>query len=256
MNLGLQNKVVFITGSSRGIGLAIAKSFLQEGANVIINARNEEGLIRVADELSLDYPGKISYIVGDVLSNEACDISRVIKNKYGKLDIFIANIGNGKPKTKEILDADEWKRFFDINILGNVQVLADLHNLLIQGGNSNVVFVSSIVAKEVSSAPVAYAAAKSAVITLSKYLSSLWALDGIRVNCVLPGNIYFPNGRWEELKNGDPAGVEEYINNNVPMKRFGTPEEVASAVTFLASERAGFITGASLSIDGGQLKSI
>jgi len=256
MNLGLQDKVVLITGSSRGIGLAIAKSFLQEGANVIINARDEERLKHIADELGHEYQGKISFIAGNVLHDDACNISRFIWNKFGKLDVFVANVGNGKPETEDRLDVDEWKRFFDINVFGNVRVLRDLQELLKKGGTSSIVFVSSIVAKEVSSAPAAYAAAKSAVITLSKYLSSLWAQDGIRVNCVLPGNIYFPNGRWEELKNGDPVGVEEYINGNVPMKRFGKPEEVANAVTFLASECASFISGAELTVDGGQLKSV
>ena len=256
MNLGLEGKIVFITGSSQGIGYATAESFLREGATVIINARDEGRLKRAVTELGQVYPGRISFIAGDILKDNDYAISETIRDKFGKLDVFIANLGNGKPETKEPLDIDEWKRFFDINVFGNVKILSGLQDLLKKGESPSVVFISSIVAKEVSSAPIAYASAKSAVVTLSKYLSSLWAQDGIRVNCVLPGNIFFPNGRWEDLMNEDPTGVKDYINSSVPMKRFGKPEEVADVIVYLASERASFISGTTISVDGGQLRTV
>lgn len=257
MNLGLDNKVAFITGSGRGIGFSTAKTLLEEGAKVIINSRSKGSLREKAEEINKTFPGKCDCVDGDILdSKDSTRISEYIGEKYGKLDVLIANLGSGKPMDKDQLSLDEWQRFFDINVLGNVGMVSRLHTLLINGNTPAVVFVSSIVAKEAAAAPCGYAAAKSAVITLSKYLSRAWAADGIRVNCILPGNIYFEGGRWEELENQDPEGVAEYIKMNVPMQRFGKPEEIADMIAFLVSERASFITGAEIVVDGGQLGSI
>ena len=257
MELGLGGKRVLITGSSRGIGLACAKAFLDEGAIVILNGRNAEHLHRIAEELRESNEDRVYSVVADVLTdNGAGSIQRFVKEKIQGLDIFIANLGNGKAERTDPLDTSEWKRFYDINVLGNLKMLNAIHDFLVHGENPNMVFVSSVIAKEASQAPAGYAAAKSAVLTLNKYLSRSWAEDGIRVNCVLPGNVYFEGGRWEELKRADEDGVSEYIRSVVPMKRFARPEEVADAILFLSSERASFITGAELSVDGGQMRTI
>lgn len=257
MDLRLCGKTAFIVGSTRGIGLATAKSLLEEGAHVIINSRHEVDLRKISEDLSIKYDGRCSYITGDVLNPDDVDrISDFVKIKFGMLDIFVANLGSGKPRDDNQLSVDEWHRFYDVNVIGNVGIASRLYPLLQAGNEASVVFISSIVAKEEAAAPCGYAASKSAVITLSKYLSRIWAEDGIRVNCILPGNIFFEGGRWEELKGQDPEGVTEYINMNVPMKRFGKPEEIADAVSFLVSTRASFITGAVLSVDGGQMRTI
>lgn len=257
MELGLGGKRVLITGSSRGIGLACAKAFLNEGAVVTLNGRDKESLLETTDELRVSHGDRVYHVAADILTDNGADsIRRFVKDEIQGLDIFIANLGNGKTEGDNPLNADEWQRFYDINVLGNLRVLNAIHDSLIHAENPNVVFVSSVIAKEASQAPVGYAAAKSAILTLSKYLSRSWAEDGIRVNCVLPGNVYFEGGRWEELKKADEDGVNKYIRSAVPMDRFARPEEIADSVLFLASERASFITGAQLLIDGGQAKTI
>lgn len=257
MDLGVKDRRVFITGSSGGIGLATAECFLKEGAEVILNSRNETHLEKVSYELKQKYGNKVSYIAADILTEEGIHkISEKLKEEYQGLDILIGNLGNGKPGQDNALDISEWKRFYDINVLGNVRIINALYELLQAGMNPNVVLVSSVIAREVASAPVGYAAAKSAVRTLNKYLSRMWADDGIRVNCVLPGNVYFEGGRWEELLKADNSGIMNYIKTNVPMERFGEPMEIANVITFLASDRASFITGAEISVDGGQLVAI
>lgn len=172
------------------------------------------------------------------------------------LDIAVMNLGSGKAENRNGLAADEWRRFYEINTVSAVNVLDQLYPLLQRGKNANVVLVSSVVARERSAAPVGYAAAKGAILTLCRYLSSLWAVEGVRVNAVVPGNVYFSGGRWEEIMAADEEGTLEYIRRAVPMNRFGTPEEIADAVLFLASERAKFITGAMLNVDGGQQSAI
>lgn len=257
MDLGLKKKVALVLGSSKGIGLAIATSLLEEGANVILNARSEDVLSKEANRLDSKYPGKVDYITADACSEASAKrIADYIENKYKKLDVFIGNIGSGKPNNTNALSIEELRRFYEINVVSNINVLGRISFLLERGINSSVVLISSVVAKEASSAPCGYAAAKSYIVTITKYLSQMYAPKGVRVNCVMPGNVYFEGGRWEELTEDNPESVNSYIESTVAMKRFGKPEEVANAVTFLSSEKASFITGALLAVDGGQLKSI
>lgn len=254
MDLGLGGKKVFITGSTRGIGFTTAKGYLQEGANVILNGRDEDRLRHVVEDLQELYPGRVEGIFADITTPEGTDRTvSFVSDKFGSLDILVCNLGNGKPSSKNVLEAAEWTRFYDVNVIGNVSILDKIYPLLKLPDFASVVLISSIVAKQNASAPIGYAAAKQAILVITKYLSKQWASDGIRVNCVMPGNIKFEGGRWEELIAGDPDGVEKYINNNVPMKRFGKPEEIADAILFLSSSRASFITGSTLVVDGGQL---
>ena len=253
MDLGLTGQKIFISGSSRGIGLATSKALLEEGAEVVLNGRNEKTLSTVCDSLSERYPDRVYAAAGDATTMEGIKgILSKVKAYTTNIDVFVANLGCGKPETDNKLDVDEWKRFYDINVLANISLLNEIYPLLEKGQKQSVVFLSSIVAREKMSAPYGYAAAKSALLTLTKNLAKDWAAAGIRVNCVLPGNIYFHGGRWEELRGQDPVGVDKYIQEQVPAGRFGTPEEIADAILFLCSQRAGFITGSSLVVDGGQ----
>ena len=252
MDLGLKDKIVFISGSGRGIGLATAKSFLQEGARVIINSRSEEHLNTAVSCLQPELRDRVFCIASDALTEKGSDsIVDFIRKKTDSLDCFVANLGGGKPMSTDPLDERELRRFFDLNVMANAVLLNKIHPILKKSGMSSVVFVSSIVAREVAKAPSGYGMSKSAVLSLSKYLSYMWADDGIRVNCVLPGNVFFQGGRWDELLKQDKVATERYIKESVPMKRFGKPEEVASLVSFLLSDAASYITGEVISINGG-----
>ena len=253
MDLGLKGKRVFITASTGGIGLATSEAFLREGSHVIINGRNEKKLYSEMKRLKSTYDADVDCVCGDMTKNE--DIraaAEQMEAKYGSLDVFVANLGSGKPESENPLEVSEWERFYDINVVGAVELSNCLHNLLKRGNEPCVTFLSSVVAREAALAPVGYAAAKSSVRVFSKYLSRMWVDDGIRVNCVLPGNVYFKGGRWEQLRDKGPNGVYDYINTAVPMRRFGKPEEIADTILFLSSRRAGFITGAEIVVDGGQ----
>ena len=150
----------------------------------------------------------------------------------------------------------EWEKGFDINLFSAVKLIQEFDDMWVQQEGGSIVMISSLAACERIGAPYAYAAAKEGIRVLTKYLSDDYAVRNIRVNCVIPGNVFYHGGRWEELLNQDREGIEKYIQENVPLKRFAKPEEVADAIVFLASERAAFITGTSLLVDGGQKRGI
>ena len=253
MDLGLEGKIVFITASSSGIGLSTAEAFLREGSKVIINGRRNQKLEDIGKMLQESYGERVDCFCGDMTDDRTiADLGIYIAKKYRKLDVLVANLGSGKPEYSNYLEENEWKRFYDINVFGEVKLLDRLYELLKEGRESCVTLMSSVVAKEYASAPIGYAASKSAIRILNKYISRKWVDDGIRVNCVLPGNVFFEGGRWEELLKDDEEAVLAYINDNVPMKRFGKPEEIADAIVFLSSRRASFMTGSELTVDGGQ----
>ena len=253
MNLSLQGKRVLVTGSSRGIGLAIAKGFLNEGARVVMSSRNQKELDQCQEELTKENA------TSQILS-VSCDFTQVeeiqklretIIEQWGELDIVVVNVGSGKSVSDAIPDAKSWDDVFSLNFESALSTAREFVPLL-QVSKGNLIFISSIAGLEAFGAPIDYAVAKSAVIAFSKNLARKVAVEGVRINCIAPGNIYFKGGSWDEKIKSDPKRIQSIIETTVPMKRFRTPEEIADAVLFLSSERASFITGACLIADGGQ----
>ena len=257
MYLGLEDKVAFIAGSSRGIGLAIACAFLRERAKVVITGRNVEPLEEASALLTAEAdPQRVLSIRGDM--TDPTEIRRALNeavSAFGGLDAVVANVGSGIARGGWDLTLDDWWSALNINLLGGmVLASAALPHLIARGGGS-LTFISSIVGCEAINAPVTYSAAKAAVQSAMKSLSRLVGSQGVRVNAVAPGNVLFPGGSWERKLAERREFFEQYIQSEVPLQRFGRPEEIADAVVFLASERASFITGACLVVDGGQTRS-
>lgn len=257
MELYLKDKKVLITGATRGIGLAAAREFIREGAKVCITGRDEYRVETVIKSIRHEYPAAdVMGYCGNLLNRDAMlDIHRVIEEKWQTIDVLIPNIGSGKPMTDDPLDIGEWNRLLQVNLLGGIELLQIFQDML-KADQGSIVMVSSIVAREVFGKSYAYAASKEAVLAATKYLAKDMASHGVRVNAVLPGNVIFEGGRWEELISLDEQGVRETIDSTVPMKRFGRPEEIAKAIVFLASDAASFITGTFLTVDGGQTSAI
>ncbi|HBF36351.1 MAG TPA: polyketide synthase [Firmicutes bacterium] len=253
MKLNLHEKRVLITGSSRGIGLAISEAFLEEGARVTLTSRHQSDLDQLKNTLSQRFVQ--SSILA--LACEFTDIERIRKLKeqinltWKGLDILIINLGSGKSVSEPIPSIENFERIFQVNFDSAINTSREFYSL-IKESRGSILFIASIAGVEVTGAPTDYSVAKSALIAYSKNLARKAARDGVRVNCIAPGNIYFDGGTWEEKVKADPERIQRLIETTVPLHRFGKPEEIAAAVAFLASERSSFTTGACLIIDGGQ----
>jgi len=249
MKLNLAGKTAIITGGTRGIGRAIADSLADEGVNVAICARNPEEVRTTEAELAK----KGIKARGDVI--DAGDEEKIkawvvdVCNTMGGIDIVIPNASAFRTGN----DPDAWRAAMEIDVIGAVNATTAAMPFLEQAakekGDAAVVIVSSAAGGEAKYTN-CYGAAKAAQVHLAKGLAREKASIPVRINLVSPGTVYFKGGAWDKIQQNMPDMYKAYMEAN-PMGRMGRPEEIASAVTFLASPLASFITGANLLIDGG-----
>jgi len=257
MDLQLTDKVAIVTGSSRGLGLASARSLIAEGCRVCICARGPEQLAAAAVEVEAvaRRPNMIMTVQADV--STADGISMVIDRtveRFGGLDILVNNVG--RAAGKELLDTSdaEWQAAFDETLFPAIRAsrLAVPH--MKQRGGGAIIMIASIWGRE-SGGRMTYNAVKAAEISLAKSLAQQLAPLNIRVNSIAPGSILFPGGSWHKRQQADPQGIADFIKRELPFGRMGRADEVGTVVAFLASPRASWISGASITVDGCQSKS-
>jgi 3-oxoacyl-[acyl-carrier protein] reductase len=252
MDLNLDNKKVLITGASRGIGLAVAESFLQEGAKTYLVSRGSSALYENEKKLQNIYG--LDNVVAckcDCTNVESLNsLKNEVENKWNSLDVVIVNVGDGRSVSDALPDDMQWKKTWNSNFESALQTARTFLPML-EKSQGVLLFVSSIAGMEAFGAPTDYSTAKTAIIALSKNMARKLA-PNIRVNVIAPGNVYFEGGSWDEKIQQDKGRVDEIIKSTVPMNRFATPQEIAGSAVFLCSDRASFITGTTLVIDGGQ----
>ncbi len=252
MDLELSHKRVLITGASTGIGLAIAEKFLEEGAKVIIVSRGSKNLFENEKKFQNEFGEKNIFAEScDCISSESLlTLERKIKDKWAGIDIVIANVGDGRSVPDPLPNEEQWMKTWNNNFESALRTARTFLPML-QDSKGCLLFISSIAALEAFGAPVDYSTAKTAIAALAKNMARKLAKE-VRVNVLAPGNVLFAGGSWDEKIKEDPVRVKRVIESTVPMNRFGTPDEMADAAVFLCSNRATFITGSTLVVDGGQ----
>jgi len=250
MDLGLEGRKVLVTAASRGIGLSIAQTFADLGCDVAICARSEGGLESAKKDLESRgakvFTKSVDVGEGEALKQFVADAA----SELGGLDVYVANASAGGGPG----DA-AWQANFDVDVMGAVRGVEAAMPSLAESDAASVVFISSTAALEYLGMPQAYNAMKAALITHASDLSQALAGQGVRVNVVSPGPVYFEGGNWDMIKNAMPAIYDNALAQ-CAIGRMGTPEEVARAVAFLASPAASLITGANLVCDGGFTKRV
>lgn len=244
----LENKVAIITGASKGIGRGIAKVFAQEGAAVVLISRSEDDLKKVAAEIDQS-GGKASYIVADITKPE--DMERMAQEtlkRHGRIDILIHNAAGIYPPSRiDVMTNEEWLEAINTNLNGTFYAVKAVIPAMKDQKYGRIVFTSSISGPRVGLPTKShYTASKSGMNGFMKTIAIELAKYNITVNAVEPGNIM-----TEGLSVNTPQVIEERTKP-IPMGRLGTPEETAYAHLFLASDEAGYITGQSIIVDGGQ----
>jgi 3-oxoacyl-[acyl-carrier protein] reductase len=249
MELGLTGKRALVTGSSRGIGYAIAEALVAEGVRVALTARTAADVEAAADRLR-ERGGDVVALTGDLTLS--ADVERVVQGAaeaFGGLDILINNVGGGIGGNTD----EGWQYTFDVNLNAAVRASRAATPLMQAQRSGVILIISSVSGWQVGGSP-QYNAAKAAEIMYARSLAKELGPDGIRVNAVSPGSIMFEGGGWARRKERDPEGIAAFIANDMPLGRFGTPEEIANVCVFLCSERASLVTGANIAVDGCQLK--
>jgi 3-oxoacyl-[acyl-carrier protein] reductase len=259
MELGIEGRVALVMGASRGIGRGIALELAREGCRVALCARGKDALDAAAAEVR-GLGGQAIAVPADVTTADGVkDAVGAAAAAFGGVDILVNNVGGSTGSSFLETSLEDWQRAIDLNLLPAVRASRLVVPSMRARGGGAIVNIVSIYGREWGGSYVqrpTYIAAKAAEIGMSKALAMELAPFGIRVNAVAPGSIVFPGGGWEKRTSEDPDGIAAFIKADLPLVRFGRPEEVGRVVAFLASDAASLVLGACLNVDGGQSRAL
>ncbi|GCE51050.1 3-oxoacyl-[acyl-carrier protein] reductase [Thermosporothrix hazakensis] len=263
MDLGLTGKVALVMAASKGIGKACAMALAAEGATIVMGARNKETLQQAADELQQRYNVPVLALPTDV--TKAADIQAIVEaavQQFQRLDILVNNAGGPPFGYFESFDDAQWQAAFELTLLSTVRLIRAVHPHMRSSGGGRIINITSTSVKQPIDGLLLSNAIRPGVIGLTKSLSVEFAPDNITINNVCPGRILtdrIRSGSSVLSRTAAGASEEEALRDlaqDIPMKRLGKPEELASLVAFLASEQASYITGTTIPVDGGLVRSL
>jgi len=264
MNLGLQNKVALVLASSKGLGFACAKGLYEEGANVVICSRSEENLRKAKESLetynSILKGNKVLSIVADLMYEE--QIKNIVEKtlaEFGRIDILVHNAGGPPSAPIEKITKENWKESIDLNLLSFVRISELVVPIMQKQKSGRIIAITSVSVKQPLNNLVLSNTTRLGIVGFAKTLANENAKENILVNVVCPGPTL--TGRMIEIINATVENtgqskeeVEKAWTDQIPLGRMGNPEEFANMVVFLASEKASYITGTVIQIDGGFVK--
>ncbi len=262
MDLGLKNKVALVTGASSGLGLAIARELSAEGCSVAMVARRKDELERQASAIGAQTSGRVFALAADVGESGAAQrIVTEVERVLGPIDILVANAGGPPSTTFETTTEEQYLAALNLNLMASIR----LAHACVPGMRARkwgrVLFLTSMAAKMPIPGLILSNTARSGLLGFAKTLANEVAKDNVLVNTVLPG--HFDTARAIELAQMNATRQQKSVEDvlsarraGIPLGRSGDPSEFAAMVTFLASDRASFITGAAIQVDGGQISSL
>ena len=242
------DKVAMITGATRGIGKQIALTLANEGYNIVLNYRTENDELKQLKNEIESKNVKCLAVQGDVTNFEDCKqmIESAIK-EFGKIDVLVNNAGITKDMLLARMKEEDFKQVIDVNLVGTFNMTKNVISYMMKARNGKIINISSVVGIEGNAGQTNYSASKAGIIGFTKSLAKEVASRNILVNAVAPGLI--ETNMTDVLK----QEVKDEIAKNIPLKRMGTPQDVANVVKFLASEDSSYITGQVISVDGGMI---
>ncbi len=261
MDLQLDGKLALVSGSTAGIGFAIARTLAQEGARVIVNGRTQSAVDDAVDRIRAETGGAAEGAAGD-LSDAA--VAQALVGRHPGIDILVNNLGIFEPKPFEDIPDEDWRRFFDVNVLSGVRLARLVLPSMRRSDWGRIIFVSSESGVQIPAEMVHYGVSKTAQLAVARGIAESVAGTGITVNSVLPGPTKSRGVTdfVDELARANGQDVKqveqdffEHVRPTSLIKRFATPQETASLVAYLASPLASATTGAALRVDGGVVKS-
>jgi 3-oxoacyl-[acyl-carrier protein] reductase len=239
-----------VTGGSRGIGKAIALDFAEEGCRLSLCGRTQAtDVVKTAGVELLTVPADLTD------SHGAERFVQATLDRYGRIDVLVNNVGGSRRGELEALSEQDWRDVYELNFFSTLRMVRLVVPVMKRQGGGRIINIASIWGRE-SGGAMTYNASKAAVISLSKSLARELASHNILVNSVAPGSTLFPGGSWDRRQRENPNQIAQFIKDELPLGRFGRPEEVAAVVVFLASQRASLVAGACVTADGCQSRSL
>lgn len=263
MDLGIGGRVAIVTGASSGIGRAIARRLAVEGVAVLCVARDAERLALTVEEIVASGGTAASEAIDVTGENAPECIVAACRERFGRVDILVNNAGGGSPKSIDALTGQDWRRALEVNLIAPARLAQACAPSMRTGRWGRMVHIASTSARRPDALFAPYSAAKAALMNLSVTLSNAFAADGVTSNCLLVGVTETELIRANAEASAHARGLDvtdimtrQLARTDPPAGRFGQPDEIASAVAFLAGSGAAWITGATLAVDGGTLRAV